>query len=63
MAKCLDKERKFWFIPLAYALLFIILGVVAIVSANRVMGMYIFVVGVTMIIEGLYEVIVGIIQQ
>lgn len=63
VAKCLDKERKFWFIPLAYALLFIILGVVAIVSANRVMGMYIFVVGVTMIIEGLYEVIVGIIQQ
>lgn len=59
----LIKEQKIWILSLAYVLLFIVLGIVAFLEGNRVKGLYVFVVGAFLIIEGLYEVIVGFIQQ
>lgn len=61
--KYLNKEQKIWILSLAYALLFIVFGIVAFLEGNGVKTLYVFVVGAFLIIEGLYEVIVGIIQQ
>lgn len=57
VAKCINKNEKLWWMPLARALLSIIFGVVALVTSNRTMKMYVFVIGSFMIIEGLCQVI------